>query len=110
MTELRDLSRGSIVPSSSARYSRLEGTDDSIRIKVKTLDNESTWEVDGEGSWTVRQLKDHVRIFQGLSALGAFLRRPRIIMPASLSPLPSDLFSHCSSYATGRDHCAVKGD
>jgi hypothetical protein len=44
----------------SARYSRLEGTDDSIRIKVKTLDNESTWEVEGEGSWTVRQLKDHV--------------------------------------------------
>ena len=45
----------------SARYSRLEGADDSLRIKVKTLDNDSTWEVDGEGSWTVRQLKDHVR-------------------------------------------------
>ena len=62
MTELRDLSRGSTA-GSSVRYSRLEGTDDSIRIKVRTLDNESTWEVDGEGSWTVRQLKDHVCIF-----------------------------------------------
>jgi len=56
MTELRDLRTPA-----SARYSRLEGNDDSIRIKVKTLDNESTWEVEGEGSWTVRQLKDHVR-------------------------------------------------
>lgn len=45
----------------SARYSRLEGADDSLRIKVKTLDNDSTWEVDGEGSWTVRQLKDHLK-------------------------------------------------
>ena len=67
MTELRDLSRGSTA-ASSARYSRLEGTDDSIRIKVRTLDNESTWEVDGEGSWTVRQLKDHVCIFCGMFA------------------------------------------
>jgi hypothetical protein len=57
MTEMREM-RGSAP--TSARYSRLEGTDDSIRIKVKTLDNESTWEVEGEGSWTVRQLKDHV--------------------------------------------------
>jgi len=45
---------------SGVRYSRLEGTDDIIRIKIKTLDNESTWEVESEGSWTVRQLKDHV--------------------------------------------------
>ena len=57
MTELREL-RSSLP--TSARYSRLEGTDDTIRIKIKTLDNESTWEVEGEGSWTVRQLKDHV--------------------------------------------------
>ena len=46
---------------SGVRYSRLEGTDDIIRIKIKTLDNDSTWEVESEGSWTVRQLKDHVR-------------------------------------------------
>jgi hypothetical protein len=59
MTELREM-RGGAAPSSAARYSRLEGTDDSLRIKVRTLDNESTWEVEGEGSWTVRQFKDHV--------------------------------------------------
>ena len=58
MAELREMRGGA---PTSARYSRLEGTDDSIRIKIKTLDNESTWEVEGEGSWTVRQLKDHVR-------------------------------------------------
>jgi hypothetical protein len=52
MTELRDLRHNDAgrrdVPSASVRYSRLEGTDDSVRIKIKTLDNESTWEVEGE--------------------------------------------------------------
>jgi len=76
MAEMREM-RGS-TPVTSARYSRLEGTDDSIRIKVKTLDNESTWEVEGEGSWTVRQLKDHVgRPYVTMLRLVRSSRRPR---------------------------------
>ncbi|KAJ1483611.1 DUF2407 C-terminal domain-containing protein, partial [Baffinella frigidus] len=48
-------------------YSRLEqegaegAAEDKIKIKIKTLDDSKSWEVTGEGSWTVRQLKDHLK-------------------------------------------------
>ena len=87
MTELREM-RGGAAPGSAAWYSRLEGTDDSIRIKVRTLDNESTWEVEGEGSWTVRQFKDHV---------GVAARAPlHVRLAAAPLPLPPYACSPCA--------------
>ena len=90
MAELREMRGGA---PTSARYSRLEGTDDSIRIKIKTLDNESTWEVEGEGSWTVRQLKDHVKPQHNPPATrGGDARRPRarlrVARPRLICALP----------------------
>mmetsp|Transcript_6910 Transcript_6910/g.13683 ORF Transcript_6910/g.13683 Transcript_6910/m.13683 type:complete len:276 (+) Transcript_6910:303-1130(+) len=56
MTELREM-RGD----RAADYSRLENDDDVLNLKIKTLDDSSCWEIEAEGSWTVRQLKDRLK-------------------------------------------------
>uniref|UniRef100_A0A7S0F1F3 Ubiquitin-like domain-containing protein n=1 Tax=Hanusia phi TaxID=3032 RepID=A0A7S0F1F3_9CRYP len=47
-------------------YTPVQVCDDSIKIKIKTLDDTNSWEVEGEGSWTVKQLKDHLKENKGL--------------------------------------------
>mmetsp|Transcript_8601 Transcript_8601/g.20316 ORF Transcript_8601/g.20316 Transcript_8601/m.20316 type:complete len:274 (+) Transcript_8601:264-1085(+) len=55
MTELRELH------GNTRGYTRLETDDDVIHLKIKTQDDANIWEVEGEGSWTVKQLKDHLK-------------------------------------------------
>lgn len=98
--EMRDL-RGQHAPA-SARYTRLPATDDCIRINIKTLDNEGTWEVESEGSWTVRQLKDHVNPPTPSSAVS----RACVPNVNSKSRLPPTLLR---SHRPERLDCALRG-